>query len=191
MDVRTLALLTVIAVAVTGCAAAYPSDAAPSPIPTVVPAPRPEPTDDGGVTEQPAEDVEVGATSDALLNAPTHPLEPGVLPEGYAWVDSVPTGEGTIVSHVYGGPDGPTGPTIYVHTGIRPDDVTAVQTGLTWQELPEVSDRFDVSIAGEGAWHFVDIDADTVSVHLVAHKAGRDELLATTTRFLTLVEASP
>jgi hypothetical protein len=130
----------------------------------------------------------------ALLAATQDPLDASILPPGYHYEDSVEVDDGTAaVSNIYGGPDGPTGPTIWLYTDIGRDYATERHAGLTWTAEPAGTDEYTVRFAeGSDDFAFVDIDAPgtvDASIQLVARdvpvadlRQMADRLLASTDR---------
>jgi hypothetical protein len=127
-----------------------PSDATPPSRPTV----------ETPVAPLPPADVAPVDAGTALV-ATRHPLSDSILPSGFEYRDSVPVDDGTpAVSNVYGGPDGPTGSTIYVYSGIGADYTTPRQAGLAWTTEAGFGDGYVVRSADDGgSWAFVDVDA--------------------------------
>ncbi len=70
-----------------------------------------------------------------------------VLPAGYSFEDAVDVDGSGLVSHIYGGPEGPAGPVLYIHTGGSTAALTGRYAAAVQERLPGVSDNFLVTIA--------------------------------------------
>ncbi|MCB2178149.1 MAG: hypothetical protein KQH57_20260 [Actinomycetales bacterium] len=153
--------------------------------PTTPPAPLR--TADTGPTIAPA-DRSFGAAVAAVAAG----LGDGVVPPGFSYADSVEVDGTGATSNVYAGADGPTGPMLYLYTGISTGYVTERESGLTWQAATGFADGYDVHVATHPwsgtTWAFVDIDAaDGTSVQLIGNGVPVGDLLATAHRLLAAV----
>ncbi|WP_146901682.1 hypothetical protein [Cellulomonas aerilata] len=183
------AAATVVAVsALVACTSAAPEpDAEPTPSSSATPAVTP--------AHDVADDVAAADPAAVLLAAAAEPLDSSVLPPGFHDEDSVEVDDGTdAVSTMYGGPDGPTGPTIWLHTDIGRDYTTDRQAGVTWTVETGFADGYAVrSAEGGDDFAFVDIDAEgavDASVQLVARDVPIEDLRGTALRMLSAADGS-
>ena len=114
------------------------------------------------------------------------------MPPGFTYVDSVEVDGTGATSNVYAGAEGPTGPMLYLYTGIGPGYVTERESELIWQAATGFADGYDVHTAVHPwhgvTWAFVDIDAaDGTSVQLIGEGVSASDVLATAHRLLAAV----
>lgn len=115
------------------------------------------------------------------------PLSADVLPAGYEYVDHVPLPVGGF-SDVYGGPEGPTGPTLYLHTGISTDELDETWVGATWEALPGFPASLQVRHATQTfdgrVWTIVDLDGQSSSVHVIGLEMADADLVGVARRLV-------
>lgn len=119
----------------------------------------------------------------ALLEVTSEHLGPEVLPPGFAYIDSVDTGNAT--SNVYANPEETEGPTLFLYTEIGADYTNERESVLEWLPLDGFPEAFTVSVARDADGTIVDIDASPdVAIQLIGRGLPEDEMLAAAHRLL-------
>lgn len=189
------AVSAALVLAAAGCTASLPTDDVST-----------DPTRAAGATTRPsgagaASASAVPSTTPApsaatqLTDRTREPLGADVLPAGYAYVDSVDVDGSGLMSNIYGGPEGPTGPMLLLYTGIGPDYINAQQSDLDWADVEGFSAPMHVRVARAVSfgvpWTFVDVDIADVSVQLIGHGTPEAEVVATAERLLAGMPGAP
>ncbi|RXR27072.1 hypothetical protein EQW78_01980 [Oerskovia turbata] len=173
--------LGVVAVTLAGCFSTASPMATAEQTPAAAARATPRPTFDGSTREG------------VLLQAASAELDPGVLPAGFRFVETVDLDLAGSTSSVYvqGQPED-QGPGLYVHAMHAGVTVEGLGDGWVFEEVPELSGEETVTVAShpEGLERtVVSIDASPAgTVRLIGDGVPRDELVATAGRLLSSVD---